>query len=467
MSNINKAKVISSRPDLSVIRNWNSRLNAFNLFVILLSSCFIFVTLSCKPPSTPEVRKTRVPSNIFTLLDEVIAFKTHGEKGVRFEAELDISELRKRVDSLGDVFLLSYAHQNLEVIPHSRSADKITATLETSKQYLIYAKPVGRLLETYKLICKFRKIGPQIDSVLPGFMPNLCPLILCSPDFFRGRELFDKYPKLQQFRKQLDIDDMLLGGWDGSALPINICDRCRGYRSTVEMLSCEIISSQVSNYSCSKHGSWSLFVAGFEGDVVGSSPAPASPLHYGPPGASFDIDEGTNSVEVVNSIALGSQALRLKRIASGLGKPSYIHAVVGIIDNAPNGSGIYYFNFRAHGEVIPEDFIAGVTIAILSQEDKFALSLKLYDGVYYLREGNTYVPLNGAYDPSVPHSVHIKLDLDARNYSICINDEWVVSDKALMDANFGNLQSLRFFVPGTVTEALEMVYVVDDIRISK
>lgn len=217
---------------------------------------------------------------------------------------------------------------------------------------------------------------------------------------------------------------------------------------------------------CSKQGSYSHFVATFDNDTIGSLPAPSAPLVYGPPGASLEVQQASkDTIRVVDSVALGSRALWITRPTQF--NANIVHTVLGTIDGVPNDAGIYYINFEAHGEVIPQDLISGMAIAVLSEEDHAALSLKLYDGAYHLRDGSSYTQLSGTYDPGMAHSIHIELNLDTGKFSICVNDEVVVSNKAFLDANFASLHSLRFFAPASLTEAFEMVFVVDDIRITK
>ncbi len=216
-------------------------------------------------------------------------------------------------------------------------------------------------------------------------------------------------------------------------------------------------------FNCSKRGTSSIFVANFNSDIPGSLPAFSTPLHYGPPGASLDIQDGSSTVEVVNSTALGSNAMSITR-----GYPApIIDAVVGDNGTAPHNSGKYYIEFTAHAETIPEYLIAGISISARSSTNKAAFFLKLYDNSYHLFDGSSYVPLGGTYDPTAPHFVHIELNLDSRNYSICIDNKVVVNKKAFLTSDFMDLHSLQFFVTPTITEAFKMVYVVDDMRITK
>lgn len=220
--------------------------------------------------------------------------------------------------------------------------------------------------------------------------------------------------------------------------------------------------------NCSQRGSHSVFVANFDDDDVGSPPAPPThPAHYGPPGASLNMDGNSQTIEVVDSGALGSRALKMTR---GNTKPTEVEAVVG--DIAPYGgqmpytSGKGFVEFRAHGETIPQHLIAGMAISVRSESGDAALSLKLFDGSYHRREGDSYVRIEGSYDPGKAHFVHIEVNMDTRKYSICIDDNVVVSHKAFLSSGFTDLYKLCFFAPPTITEAFPSVYVVDDIRIT-
>ena len=214
---------------------------------------------------------------------------------------------------------------------------------------------------------------------------------------------------------------------------------------------------------CSESVLNSLFVADFEDDTVGSPPAPSTPLHYGPPGASLDITGDTNAFEVVDSAALGSKALKITRGYD----PTEVTAVVGDIGEMPYTSGVVYIDYWAHGEAISEPFIAGMSISVRSEDGPAALIMRLYDGSYHLREDDTYVRMEGSYDPSTPHFVHIVINMDTRKYSIYIDSEALVIGKDFLSVDFTDLHMLNFWVTPTITEAFPTVYIVDDIRITK
>lgn len=216
--------------------------------------------------------------------------------------------------------------------------------------------------------------------------------------------------------------------------------------------------------NCSKRGSHSLFVATFNGDSVGSLPSPTTPLHYGPPGASLDLQGETGTIVIIDSATLVSLALKITR---GQPKATVVDAVVGDIGEGSYTAGTYYLDFNAHGENIPQHRIAGMNISVRSKEDRAALSMKLFDGSYHILQGDAYVRLTGSYDPNTAHSVHIELNLDERKYSVCINDEVVASNKTFLQDDFTNLHLLQFFAPATITEAFLMTCVVDEIRITR
>jgi len=223
--------------------------------------------------------------------------------------------------------------------------------------------------------------------------------------------------------------------------------------------------SNQASINCSQRGTYSHFVADFDDDTIGSWPAPTAPLHYGPPGASLEITTSDpDTVEVVNSIELGSQGLRLTR---GGASPTEVDAVIGEIGGISHTSGVVFIEYKAHGEIVSEQFIAGTAISVRAPDDDWALSMKLFDGSYHLLEGDSYVRMDGSYDPNTMHFVHIELNLDTRKYSICIDDEVVVADKPFLSDDFTNLHSLKFFAPQTVTEAFPAAYVVDEIRLTK
>jgi hypothetical protein len=214
---------------------------------------------------------------------------------------------------------------------------------------------------------------------------------------------------------------------------------------------------------CSRRGSHSLFIADFEDDTVGSTPAPTTPLHYGPPGASLNIQGDSGTIEVVDSTEIDSKALKLTR---GYATDTEVESVVGDIGEMPYTTGSVYIEFWAHGEVIPEHKIASISISVRSSEDNIGLLFRLYEDSYHYWDGTSYVQMIGSYDPTIAHFVHIELDLDANKYSICIDGTAIITNIELLVDDFSNMHLLKFIAPQAITEAFESEYVIDDIRIT-
>lgn len=208
-----------------------------------------------------------------------------------------------------------------------------------------------------------------------------------------------------------------------------------------------------------------LFVATFNSDTICSPPAPTPQDPYGPPGASLNWEGPEGTVHVIDSAALGSRALKITR--GDMWEPATVEAVLGNIDGVPNDAGIYNIYFNAHGEVIPDYHGASMGIYVKSIEERLAFALSLYDGCYQVWEGSDYHRLDGAYDPGMAHTIRIKLNLDTRQFSFRVNNEVLVSNEAFLHDDFANFHSLMFIGPWTVTEAIPMEFVVDEIRIIK
>jgi hypothetical protein len=215
---------------------------------------------------------------------------------------------------------------------------------------------------------------------------------------------------------------------------------------------------------CPVPGPNSLFVATFEADGVGARPAASAPLVYGPENASLTIIGPGSGIVVLASSALGSKALEIARENSG--PATGVVFAAGDLGDLPC-CGTYVFSFRAHGRIVPAHRIAAATIAIKSFADRPGMGLLLFDGAYHLIEAGGITRLAGSYNPAVAHSVAIGLNLSARTYSVCVNNEPLASNKPLLDPEFDFRHSMQIQMPATYTEAFSSVLIVDDVRIRK
>lgn len=186
------------------------------LAVILLTGC---------PP-----RAVEVPSDVFTLQDEVIAVQARGRPGeIRKNKKISLKRLRRAVGEFNEVILLEYGFDKIEQIPHRWEGKDIVADLVGGQTYVIFAEPKIRLVDNYYVLCKFDLQRVFVDRVGLDFVGNICPLILCPAELFRADTLFDKFRELEPIRTELDFGDRNIGGWDPGG-PINVCDRCTSLR---------------------------------------------------------------------------------------------------------------------------------------------------------------------------------------------------------------------------------------------
>lgn len=218
--------------------------------------------------------------------------------------------------------------------------------------------------------------------------------------------------------------------------------------------------------SCDRVGTHSLFVATFDSDTVGGSPAPTGPLVYGADGAGLELVGTLDNLEVVNTPAFGSNALQITRETTVVMKETGINTTMGDIEDLPC-CGVYHIRLRIQGTIIPDYAVSSAVILVDSTEQKIALILRLYDGSYHHIVNQSSVRLDGSYDPTVTHVLHIILDLDNRNYSVCVNEEMIASAEPLFDSDYRYRHGLNIIMPGSYTENFESQIVVDDIRVTK
>ena len=284
---------------------------------------------------------------------------------------------------------------------------------------------------------------------------------------FQPRAVIQRLPALEYLEcieRVGRIDWGRFGGLPGAfgVPPPSASEICQEDRNAVAAAFPQSVSNPM---NCSPHGGWGLFVALFDGDTPGGPPAPTAPLVYGPPNASLDIQGPASNALVVNSTELSSNALHLMR---GGPVKTVVRATVGDVPNEiPYSSGVYELRFWAHAPVVPDYSISKIVFLVLDDEDKPALGLALYDGQYHIANSGALMPLAGSYDPTLSHFVFIRLDLDQRDFGICINDEVVAEAVPLIDDSFGALRQMTMTAPAEITEAFAAELVFDQWRAGK
>lgn len=198
----------------------------------------------------------------------------------------------------------------------------------------------------------------------------------------------------------------------------------------------------------------SLFHADFEADAVGSKPSALPP---GDPPKDQMAVRGT--AEVISSGPLGSNALQIARHPT--------HAVVECVAvPGPYTSGLYDVRLKQYATV--DEF--PLEVSVQSRYHGKALVVTYMNGHYTLVSGDGTEGVAGTYPTEKVHSIHIRVNMDTRRFTLRINGTAVASDRPFFEDLFQDLYMLRIdYVPSTVVPIPEGAgeCVVDDITIEK
>jgi TolB protein len=222
------------------------------------------------------VKYAKVPDDIFTLQDEIIAVKARGKTGqIKQNVKISLKRLRKVAGEFKEVYLLHYEPGVVNEVIYRREGDNIVADLVSGDTYLLFAKPEGRLKNTYDVLCKLRvEVGPRHTE-------RICTLILCPPGFMSTEELFRHVPDLGPDQEDLGFGNIPIGD-----LGPGVCEHCIGISNPGTIIlsqSClpkEIVveeeegegpASQIAfrayepDYIGSSTGSWEIFLMNADG----------------------------------------------------------------------------------------------------------------------------------------------------------------------------------------------------------
>jgi hypothetical protein len=168
------------------------------------------------------------PSNIFTLLDEVMAVKCPGKSG---KVIINLDPLRQKIKEFDDVLVLEYKDETVQrEISYKWVKMDIEASLVEDTVYLVYVRPKDRIYDIYYVLCVLDVHREDIDRLSPGLIDQICKLILCSAEPLFGRQIFEKFPQIKELQKDMDVDDRQIGGW-GTPVPRSVCERCTMFKT--------------------------------------------------------------------------------------------------------------------------------------------------------------------------------------------------------------------------------------------
>lgn len=201
-----------------------------------------------------------------------------------------------------------------------------------------------------------------------------------------------------------------------------------------------------------------LFHDDFEADIVGNPPS-ISPSGD-PPGDALNMVSAPNRIIVINSIPLGSKAVKLERTINQVPWWTYLECITS---GGPHTSGHYLILYRAYVAV---DYPFSTLITIIKSSDGHrAFELVLNRGSYRLSSGDGEETLPGIYTVNVVHNVIVNIDLLVNRFWLYIDNTNVASNKPFLDSAFNNLHMLRFEYTQPYGENDPGTYVIDNIGI--
>ena len=184
---------------------------------------------SCKQTGAPggtstlSLRRISIPSRLFTIAGEALAFEAVGGAGHSGEASISLRRLQTRFGKFNHADVYEYdkqgkvfSQQSLNVDPDSAIAFKATS----ERRYLIYPDLGPRYRNTYIVACNLgrARLAGQI-------VPRICTQILCTDGPFQASQLFDRIPELKTHATAADLGDGIIGGFGRQG---SICDQCLG-----------------------------------------------------------------------------------------------------------------------------------------------------------------------------------------------------------------------------------------------
>lgn len=201
-----------------------------------------------------------------------------------------------------------------------------------------------------------------------------------------------------------------------------------------------------------------LFYDDFEADVVGNPPS-TSPSGD-PTGDALNMVSAPNRILVINSIPLGSKAVKLERTTSQSPWWTFLECITS---GGPHTSGNYLALYRAY-VAVDYPFSTLVTI-VKSPGGHRAFELVLNGGSYRLSSGDGEETLTGGYTVNVVHNVFIRIDFSVNRFWLNIDGTDVAPNKPFLDSAFNNLHLLRFEYTQPYLENDPGTYVIDNIGI--
>jgi len=200
--------------------------SAFKSFIII-GALSIFLW-GCPPKNGPstsnlQLKKIPVPSNVFSISGEVVAYEVLGASNDRGKIPLSLNSLRFQVGGFNQVLMYEYSREGKVLGKRKLKLDKngsIRFKATGGNRVLIYADLGKRFENTYRVTCLLWRAYPDLG-------PKICPTIYCPAYPFPASELRSRIPEGGSLKGWPDIGTGVIGGF-GGILPVPLCDQCFG-----------------------------------------------------------------------------------------------------------------------------------------------------------------------------------------------------------------------------------------------
>jgi hypothetical protein len=167
------------------------------------------------------MKRMSVPTHVFSIAGEVLAFEATGEAGRTDEVDVSLKQLLSRFGKFERVLVYEYNREGKVLSQHESkmSSDAgITFKATAGNRYLLYPDLGPRFNNSYAVACNLEKA-----HIAGTLVPRLCTQIFCTDNVFQASQLKERVPELKSQSGLADLGNGVIGGFGGHG---NICDQC-------------------------------------------------------------------------------------------------------------------------------------------------------------------------------------------------------------------------------------------------
>jgi hypothetical protein len=189
---------------------------------LLLTSCKkTETTQDSSSKSAVRMKRISVPTRVFSIAGEVLAFEATGEAGRIDEVLISMRRLQGRLGEFERALVYEYTKDGTVISQQESKMNPdgtLTVKATAGNRYLIFADLGGRFRNSYVVACSLGRARIAAELV-----PRICNQIFCGDDVFRASELKERIPELKGQPVAGELGDAVIGGFGGEG---SVCDQC-------------------------------------------------------------------------------------------------------------------------------------------------------------------------------------------------------------------------------------------------